>query len=87
MSTSHTNQMAAAVKNANAAQYTHLISLFDLLESKKWPNNITAPWLDGERQLKDLSKQLKYYIPTNDFKDFIDNRNSEPPESIKRVKK
>jgi hypothetical protein len=91
MSTANTNQMTTDAKDACAERYNTLLSLFDLLEPNKWPNNVTAPWTDGEKRLKELSKVLKYDIPVNDFRDYIDNRDSvsgiQPPETIKRARK
>ncbi|XP_007502354.1 E3 SUMO-protein ligase KIAA1586 homolog isoform X2 [Monodelphis domestica] len=51
-----------------------ILSYFNLLEPSTWPyEELTLPWIAGERKLDHLSEILKYEIDLNDFRDFVDN--------------
>lgn len=62
-------------KNEN---YNNLLNCFNLLNPETWPGDIfEAPWIEGENRLEQLNKIIKYIIPVNDFRDFVDVRDRE----------
>ncbi|XP_061476360.1 E3 SUMO-protein ligase KIAA1586 homolog isoform X4 [Rhineura floridana] len=69
-----------------------IFNYFDLLEPSTWPNEeLTSPWIAGEKKLYHLSEILKHVIDLNDFRDFVDNNvesNNVPiPATIQKAKK
>ncbi|XP_074076168.1 E3 SUMO-protein ligase KIAA1586 homolog [Macrotis lagotis] len=63
---------------------------FDLLEPSTWPfEELTSPWKTVEKKLHHLSEILKLDIGLSDFRDFIDNveTNIPIPATIQKAKK
>ncbi|XP_068939594.1 E3 SUMO-protein ligase KIAA1586-like [Petaurus breviceps papuanus] len=69
-----------------------ILSYFDLLEPSTWPHEeLTSPWIAGERKLPHLNEILKYEIDLNEFRNFVDNNvksnNAPIPATIQKAKK
>ncbi|XP_058410086.1 E3 SUMO-protein ligase KIAA1586 homolog isoform X2 [Diceros bicornis minor] len=69
-----------------------IFNYFDLLEPSTWPyEEITSPWIAGEKKLFHLCEILKYEIDLNDFREFVNNNiksnNVSIPASIQKAKK
>uniref|UniRef100_A0A7N5JPL1 KIAA1586 n=1 Tax=Ailuropoda melanoleuca TaxID=9646 RepID=A0A7N5JPL1_AILME len=68
-----------------------IFNYFDLLEPSTWPyEEITSPWIAGEKKLFHLCEILKYEIDLNDFREFVNNikSNNVPiPTTIQKAKK
>ncbi|XP_049508812.1 E3 SUMO-protein ligase KIAA1586 homolog isoform X1 [Panthera uncia] len=69
-----------------------IFNYFDLLEPSTWPyEEITSPWIAGEKKLFHLCEILKYEIDLNDFREFVhDNiksNNVSIPIAIQKAKK
>lgn len=73
-------------------KYNEILNCFNLLNPETWPGDICeeAPWIEGENKLKQLNKIIKYTVPVNDFRDFVDGRDIESkniPNSILKAKR
>ncbi|XP_067122016.1 E3 SUMO-protein ligase KIAA1586-like, partial [Centruroides vittatus] len=56
-------------------KYNDLLNYFNVLNHETWPDDVCeAPWIEGENRLKQLYKIIKYVVPVNDFRDFVDDR-------------
>ncbi|XP_067130130.1 E3 SUMO-protein ligase KIAA1586-like [Centruroides vittatus] len=56
-------------------KYNDLLNSFNVLNHETWPNDVCeAPRIEGENRLKQLNKIIKYVVPVNDFRDFVDDR-------------
>ncbi|KAL2792006.1 E3 SUMO-protein ligase KIAA1586 isoform c [Daubentonia madagascariensis] len=69
-----------------------IFNYFDLLEPSTWPyEEITSPWIAGEKKLFHLCEILKYEISLNDFREFVNNNiksnNVSIPTTIQKAKK
>ncbi|XP_037700315.1 E3 SUMO-protein ligase KIAA1586 homolog [Choloepus didactylus] len=69
-----------------------IFNYFDLLEPTTWPyEEITSPWIAGEKKLFHLCEILKYKIDLNDFREFLNNNiksnNVSVPATIQKAKK
>uniref|UniRef100_A0A8I5TRT3 KIAA1586 n=1 Tax=Pongo abelii TaxID=9601 RepID=A0A8I5TRT3_PONAB len=69
-----------------------IFNYFDLLEPSTWPyEEITSPWIAGEKTLFHLCKILKYEVDLNDFREFVNNNiksnNVSIPTTIYKAKK
>ncbi|XP_012504170.1 PREDICTED: uncharacterized protein KIAA1586 homolog isoform X2 [Propithecus coquereli] len=69
-----------------------ILNYFDLLEPSTWPyEEITSPWIAGEKKLSHLCEILKYEINLNDFREFVNNNiksnNVSIPTTIQKAKK
>ncbi|XP_027459736.2 E3 SUMO-protein ligase KIAA1586 homolog [Zalophus californianus] len=69
-----------------------IFNYFDLLEPSTWPyEEITSPWIAGEKKLFHLCEILKYKIDLNDFREFVNNNiksiNVSIPTTIQKAKK
>ncbi|XP_062954145.1 E3 SUMO-protein ligase KIAA1586 homolog [Cynocephalus volans] len=69
-----------------------IFNYFDLLEPSTWPyEEITSPWVAGEKKLFRLCEILKYEIDLNDFREFVNNNiksnNVSVPMTIQKAKK
>ncbi|XP_077018267.1 E3 SUMO-protein ligase KIAA1586 homolog isoform X2 [Tamandua tetradactyla] len=69
-----------------------IFNYFDLLEPTTWPyEEITSPWVTGEKRLLHLCEILKYKIDLNDFREFVNNNvksnNISIPATIQKAKK
>ncbi|XP_044524357.1 E3 SUMO-protein ligase KIAA1586 homolog [Gracilinanus agilis] len=69
----------------------NIFHYFDLLEPSTWSfEQVTSPWRAGEKNLYRLSEILKYEIDLDDFRNFVDNveSNNVPiPATIQKAKK
>ncbi|XP_039708903.1 E3 SUMO-protein ligase KIAA1586 homolog isoform X2 [Pteropus medius] len=69
-----------------------IFNYFDLLEPSTWPyEEITSPWVAGEKKLFHLCELLKYEIDLKDFREFVSNNiksnNVSIPTTIQKAKK
>ncbi|XP_038410337.1 E3 SUMO-protein ligase KIAA1586 homolog isoform X1 [Canis lupus familiaris] len=69
-----------------------IFDYFDLLEPSAWPyEEVTSPWIAGEKKLFHLCEILKYEIDLSDFREFVNNNiksnNVSIPTTIQKAKK
>ncbi|XP_010386235.2 E3 SUMO-protein ligase KIAA1586 homolog [Rhinopithecus roxellana] len=69
-----------------------IFNYFDLLEPSTWPyEEITSPWIAGEKKLFHLCEILKCEVDLNDFREFVNNNikssNVSIPTTIQKAKK
>ncbi|XP_077625207.1 LOW QUALITY PROTEIN: E3 SUMO-protein ligase KIAA1586 homolog [Crocuta crocuta] len=69
-----------------------VFNYFDLLKPSTWPyEEITSPWVAGEKKLFHLCEILKYEIDLNDFREFVNSNiksnNVSIPIAIQKAKK
>ncbi|XP_011924108.1 PREDICTED: uncharacterized protein KIAA1586 homolog isoform X1 [Cercocebus atys] len=72
--------------------YESIFNYFDLLEPSTWPyEEITSPWIAGEKKLFHLCEILKCEVDLNDFREFVNNNiksnNVSIPATIQKAKK
>uniref|UniRef100_A0A2K5RGT8 Zinc finger protein 451 n=1 Tax=Cebus imitator TaxID=2715852 RepID=A0A2K5RGT8_CEBIM len=70
----------------------NIFNYFDLLEPSTWPyEEITSPWIAGEKKLFHLCEILKYEVDLNDFREFVNNNiksnNVSIPPTIQKARK
>ncbi|XP_059795010.1 E3 SUMO-protein ligase KIAA1586 homolog [Balaenoptera ricei] len=69
-----------------------IFNYFNLLEPSTWPyEEITSPWITGEKKLFHLCEILKFEIDLNDFQEFVNNNvksnNVSIPTTVQKAKK
>ncbi|KAL0622221.1 E3 SUMO-protein ligase KIAA1586 [Plecturocebus cupreus] len=84
----HMNLRLLSERNHDESIFNYL----DLLEPSTWPyEEITSPWIAGEKKLFHLCEILKYEVDLNDFREFVNNNiksnNVSIPTTIQKARK
>uniref|UniRef100_A0A2K6UXD6 KIAA1586 n=1 Tax=Saimiri boliviensis boliviensis TaxID=39432 RepID=A0A2K6UXD6_SAIBB len=84
----HMNLRLLSERNHDESIFDYL----DLLEPSTWPyEEITSPWIAGEKKLFHLCEILKYEVDLNDFREFVNNNiksnNVSIPPTIQKARK